>query len=292
MSAMVTAIAKISVMAIGGYQVIKGFSTLGQLTLSLAFVDLLLIQLKQIMFIFVRKNANKATFDRVEEIFNLDYSDIANEYYCQNSNLVEIKDVSIFFDNQHNLNIENFFIHKKGMTLIEGENGSGKSTVLNLITGLYPTENIEIKGHIRISEQLKNNTAYLSNPNVFIEDTVLQNILLGREESYLPKLNRVLEVLDCKSILMKKVTMSPLNLSYGEQQKISIARILARNAKVYLLDEPYNNLDKETQVRLCKYLFELSSEYSVVIITHDSKSKSYANNIFKIVDERLNILKY
>lgn len=289
MPVIVTDVSKIAVMAIGGYQVIRGVSTLGELTLSLAFVDLLLIQLKQIMFIVLRKNANKVTFDRVEEVFRLDDSDIVDKFYCENSNIVEIKDVNIAFDNGHCLNIDHFFIKDKGLTLLEGENGSGKSTVFNLVTGYYQMDNIEIKGYIQIKEQIKNNIAYLSNPNILIEDTIKQNILLGKDESTMPNLNKVLDVLNCKKILEKQVTIYPLNLSYGEQQKISIARILAQDIGVYLLDEPYNNLDKETQEKLCEYLHELSKYKSVVIVTHDSITKSYADVIYEIVNQHLKL---
>ena len=172
------------------------------------------------------------------------------------------------------------------VVVILGPSGAGKSTLLNLLGGLdNPSEGKIIVNNENIENYSDNELAnYRANTVGFVFQfynliptlTVHENISLVKEISPNPlSANEMLKEVG----LLDHAKKFPSELSGGEQQRVSIARALAKNPKILLCDEPTGALDSETGVMVLKLLLKMAKEYNktVIIVTHNQ-------NIAKIGD--------
>lgn len=175
--------------------------------------------------------------------------------------------------------------------VILGPSGAGKSTLLNLLGGLdSPTEGRIIACGRDIStlsnDELADYRAFavgfvFQSYNLIPTLTVLENVALVKEIAP--------EALDPKEMLTKvgladHMKNFPSELSGGEQQRVSIARALAKNPRILLCDEPTGALDSETGVMVLKLLLEMAKDYgkTIIIVTHNQ-------NIAKMADVVINV---
>ncbi len=143
------------------------------------------------------------------------------------------------------------------------------------------------------SEEIKNywpQISYVRQQPFFIHDSILRNITL-QEENYdherlkMALINSGLQDFISQSPegLDKMITENGKNISGGQQQRISIARALYKNADIILLDEPFNELDETSAVLLAQHFKDLvAAGKTVIMITHDSKSLSFCNKIISL----------
>ncbi len=86
----------------------------------------------------------------------------------------------------------------------------------------------------------------------------------------------------------KEINENVRNLSFGEQQKVNLLRVLSSDKKVVILDEPFTNLDKETIHNLVDYINKYKSEKAFIIVCHSTELDTIANAIYEIEDCHLN----
>lgn len=200
------------------------------------------------------------------------------------------------------LNEVDLKIYEGELLVILGSSGSGKSTLLNLIGGMAsPTrgeiwvngEDICRFGDRRLTAYRKNTVGFVFQSfNLIQELTAEENIALTADRSQDPDIvQKVLEVVQ----LGEKGHRYPFQLSGGEQQRISIARALAKRSSFLLCDEPTGALDYETGKQVLIQLERLCREYgrTVVIVTHTKEIGSMADRVVrvrsgKIVEESFN----
>lgn len=180
--------------------------------------------------------------------------------------------------------------------VILGPSGAGKSTLLNLLGGLdSPTSGkITVNGR-DISTLTENELAdYRASTVGFVFQfynliptlTVLENVALVKDIAPEP--------LDPKQIL-DEVGLSdhmkqfPSQLSGGEQQRVSIARALAKNPKILLCDEPTGALDSETGVMVLKLLLSMARNYkkTIVIVTHNRNIAEMADVVIRVKNGKI-----
>lgn len=245
-------------------------------------------QLKDLCTRFLRRMANSASYDRVDE-FDEQETKVETAKYNDKENKIEISDMDIIIDKKKLYHIPRFEIMQKGIILIEGANGSGKSTLLNWLLELIPKDigKVEVQ-NVTLPADMFERTSYLSSPDILIEGTVLDNILLGSEKN--ARTDSLLEMLGI-DFADKKVVTRPINLSFGEQQKIFLARVLNRNFEYLILDEPMTNLDIITKQRLIGYLTKLAKEKFIVLIGHEQGLEDISSRIYKIEDGELMCMK-
>ncbi len=180
--------------------------------------------------------------------------------------------------------------------VILGPSGAGKSTMLNLLGGLdSPTEGtilIEGKDISRLSDdELAEYRAekvgfVFQFYNLIPTLTVYENVDLVKE---IVKDNLSAEKMIEKVGLADHMNKFPSQLSGGEQQRVSIARALAKNPKIILCDEPTGALDSETGVKVLKLLLEMSKEYgkTIVIVTHNQNIAAMADTVIHVKNGRI-----
>lgn len=196
-----------------------------------------------------------------------------------------------------------FSIEQGELTIIVGPSGAGKSTLLNLIGGMdSPTsgelivngENIAKYTSHRRTDYRRNDVGFVFQfYNLMPNLTAKENLELATE---LKK-----DALDLEETLKKvglgnRMNNFPSQLSGGEQQRVSIARALAKNPKIILCDEPTGALDYETGKEILSLLSKAAREEkkTVIIVTHNSALKEMGDHLIKIknghivLDERNN----
>ena len=212
---------------------------------------------------------------------------------------IEFDSVDFEYDRQPVLSGFSMQISKGDFVGIRGQSGRGKTTILNLLLGfLQPTSGeIRLNGKQQSCEDLKKywpSIAYTRQQGFFIHDTILRNITLEENGGDAKKLNEALTISGLDKMLEKIqegtnkiITENGKNISGGQQQRISIARALYKDASLILLDEPFNELDDEAVGLLLDHFRKLAaSGKTVVMITHDKKSLSYCNKIISLDENR------
>lgn len=195
-------------------------------------------------------------------------------------------DVTIYANNG-----VNFKVNKGEFTVIVGASGAGKTTILNMLGGMdTPTSGtIVVDGHNIATYDDKQLTDYRRDDIGFVFQfynlvpnlTALENVELALQICKDP--------LDARTVLeevglKERLTNFPAQLSGGEQQRVSIARALAKNPKLLLCDEPTGALDYQTGKAILKLLQDTSRErgMTVIVITHNSALTPMADRVIKI----------
>lgn len=171
--------------------------------------------------------------------------------------------------------------------VILGASGSGKTTLLNVASGLeksdsgsicYDEESISDMSEKQLTEFRKKNTAFIFQqyyllPNLSVEKNVKMGADLNGNKDY----KKYIEAVG----LLDKLKKFPNELSGGEQQRVSIARALAKNPKVLFLDEPTGALDEKTGRLVLDYIIRLQKEqkFTMVMVTHNSNIAETADTV-------------
>ena len=211
--------------------------------------------------------------------------------------IVELKNVSKSYKIGEKefkaLNSINLSIKKGELVVILGPSGAGKSTLLNLIGGMdSPTsgeviidgENISNYNENQLSNYRAENIGFFFQfYNILPTLTVLENVDLVKEIVKNP--------IDSKEALkdvglIEHMSKFPNQLSGGEQQRVSIARAIAKNPKLLLCDEPTGALDSKTGVQVLKILKEQcdrnNGANTVIIVTHNSLFAEIADTVIRV----------
>ena len=186
-----------------------------------------------------------------------------------------------------------FSIPKGEFVVILGPSGAGKSTLLNLLGGMDQAtsgsividgENIEKYSANEMSEYRAENVGFIFQfYNILPTLTVLENVEIVKDIVKRPRsAKKILKAVG----LEKHLTKFPNQLSGGEQQRVSIARAIAKNPKILLCDEPTGALDSTTGVEVLKLLKKCcdanNGENTVVIVTHNALIAEVADRVIRI----------
>ena len=184
-----------------------------------------------------------------------------------------------------------FELNEGELVVILGPSGAGKSTLLNMLGGLDNPTSGKIIVEGKDISTLKNNelAEYRASHVGFVFQfynliptlTVHENVTLVKEIAKDPlSATKMLEEVGLKDHYKK----FPSELSGGEQQRVSIARALAKNPKILLCDEPTGALDSETGVVVLKLLLKMAREYNktIVIVTHNSNIAEIADKVIRV----------
>lgn len=187
---------------------------------------------------------------------------------------------------------------QEGIVCLMGASGGGKTTLFNLIAGFDSDYEGEITvGGTSISKMScdalcgyrRDNVGFVfQNYNLLAGYTVLENTMMGCEISKEDKkhYNKAIEVLE-RVGLGEKIEQKAGTLSGGQKQRVAIARALMGDPQIIFADEPTGALDRKTSTEIMELLQEISADRLVVVITHDEKICSFANEIIHISEQKI-----
>ena len=179
------------------------------------------------------------------------------------TNNIEIRNLTVAYGRLIVLRNINLKITSNEFVAIVGKSGGGKSTLLNALAGFIPfSGDISRPEHIGLVFQQQ---------AVFPWLTVAENIAFGVETGDATKRQDIVREHIRLAGLETKTNCYPAQLSGGQIQRLALARTLANNPDVLLMDEPYGSLDAHTREEMQRWLLEIWSEHkkTVVFITHD-----------------------
>lgn len=192
-----------------------------------------------------------------------------------------INNVDYFYDNQKDFALSdiNIKIEKGNVACLLGHSGCGKSTVLKLITGIENPKSgtIFINGKLvansetSIAIENRNIGLIFQHSALFPHKTVAENIMFAiKDRSKKDRYSIASEILTLLNI-EKYESMYPNILSGGQQQLVAIARVVAQDPDVVLLDEPFSNLDILLKRRIRQHILSLfrKKNIPVLMVTHD-----------------------
>jgi ABC-type bacteriocin/lantibiotic exporter with double-glycine peptidase domain len=278
-------IVQIGILSIGAFRIIPSVASFLTYTSSLRYhlpvIDLIKTELFQLEFEARSSNSNTV---------NINFND---KIVMQNLCFSFKNNISIL----ENINIE---INKGDIIAISGVTGSGKTTLINLISGFLKPDSgkIIIDGNDLTDVKYILNTAYVSQDTVLLEDSIKRNVAFGIEDSKID-LSKVIKSLKEAEIydfvkdehlgVDTNLYESGMNLSGGQKQRIAIARAYYYDSELFILDEPTSALDKNTQKQIINNL--LSKNKTIIIISHDEDILSLGKKIYKLKNKSINQVK-
>ncbi len=220
-----------------------------------------------------------------KEKFNLsnNYLNSKKKLLLNNFNKIQFNNINFKYNkkNENIINDISFSIKKNQILGINGKSGSGKTTILNIISGLLKINS----GEILIDDKLlKNNEEFLQSEIGYVpqriyllDDTIKNNIAFGEKNSFIDD-NKIFELVknvqlidlikDSDKGLETNIGEFGDKLSGGQIQRIGLARALYLSPKILILDESTNALDEETESKIFNYLLKIKTEVAIIIVSH------------------------
>jgi len=225
---------------------------------------------------------------------------------------LKVENINLYYGSFHALRDISLEIPDKAITAIIGPSGCGKSSFLrifnrmnDLITGVRLEGTVELDGinifnkSIDVVELRKRVGMVFQKPNPF-PMSIFENIAFGPKRHGIrshSELESIVETSLKRAALWDEVKgklgESALALSGGQQQRLCVARVLAVEPEVILMDEPCSALDPVATLKIEDLMRELSKDYTIVIVTHNMQQAARASDVaafFMMEDDRAGIL--
>jgi len=292
----------------GGKMIINGELTLGTLTAFILYLSLLIWPMISFGWVANMIQQAEASMKRLMKIFNEPYEISENENTDNSINSlngeIEFKNVCFRYNENLPVVLDNvsFKINKGETVAFVGHTGVGKSSLINLIPRLYDSssgsvllDGIDVRKYPL--GVLRKNIGLVPQENFLFSETLAGNIVYGNENGNEELIRRVSEIAQ----LEKDVDTFPqgydtilgergITLSGGQKQRSSLARALAVDPKILILDDSFSAVDTHTEEEILKRLKDFMKDRTSIIISHRISTVKDSDKIFvidngKIVEE-------
>ena len=269
--------------------------TVGTIVSVVSYCELLYSYLHTIFSTEIEKGKFKGEFTKTKELFELEYDISANQHPFSMEREIRFEQVNFQYTNTPILKNLTLELQSHKWTVILGESGVGKSTILKLIEKFYT----EYEGKIMIddtslkdidSHDLRNQVAYLSQSPSLFPGSIRSNLIVNDDKIADDVLWNALETVNLKDYVLSlddaldtDIYEAGKIMSTGQKQRLCIARVLLRNVEIYLLDEITSNVDRENTQLILSYFKELSKDGKTIIsVTHDREYIPFADMTYEL----------
>lgn len=282
---------------------------LGEMTAFASYSMQIVMSFMMLVFLFIILPRTVVSAKRINEVLDKDTS-ITDGNYIDDANLndgvsIEFKNVSFSYgdEDKYSLIDLNFEIEKGKTTAIIGPTGSGKTTIVNLISRLYDATKGEILVNgINVKDykinDLESKIAVASQKAMMLKGTIKDNICYGddsnkTEEEKEESLNKAIRVSQSNFIFddslgtAKEVSQGGTNFSGGQKQRLSIARTLYKDSSVMIFDDTFSALDFKTDMLVRKGINDEYKNKTVIIIAQRIGTVKNADKIIVLNDGRI-----
>lgn len=291
------------VMGFGGYKIIQGELTIGDLLMFTVLLGIMVAPIVQMSNIGSQLTEALAGLDRTEELMNniseSDETDRTIELRGMEGNMV-FDDVSFAYEEDKEVLRNISFTAKSGEVIaLVGSSGSGKTTIAGLAASFLNPQSgkISIDGNdlskVNLSS-FRQNLGVVLQDDFLCEGTIRENILFPRPNAYEEELQNAVKTAYVDEFtdrfedgLDTLIGERGIKLSGGQRQRIAIARAVLADPKILILDEATSNLDTESEALIQKSLAELTKGRTTFVIAHRLSTIRKANKILVIEDGRI-----
>ncbi|BAK81332.1 ABC transporter ATP-binding protein [Candidatus Arthromitus sp. SFB-rat-Yit] len=295
----------LAVVWFGSYRVADSTLMVGDLIAFIQYSNQIMISLMIFFMLFAMIPKAISSAKRINEVLETDFSinDIENVKKLSDSNEVTLKfdNVSFSYNNTGEYDLENIdFECKSGDTVaIIGGTGSGKSTILNLISRFYEVT----KGKILLNgvdikditqKELRESIGYVPQKAVLFSGTIRSNLKYGDESATDERFERALKIAQAHEFVSNLedgidsyVAQGGTNFSGGQKQRLSIARALVRDSKIYMFDDSFSALDFKTDSKLRAALKENIKNAIILIVGQRVTSVMHSDKIIVMDNGRV-----
>ncbi|TCL08207.1 ATP-binding cassette subfamily B protein [Shimia isoporae] len=293
------------VLLFGGSEIVSGEKTVGEFMAFFTAMGMMFEPLRSLAGLTGRWQVAAAAIERLKELMELipSIKDPAKpKPVPAGVPRISLSKVNLSYGDTPVLSGTTFTAEAGKTTAIVGASGAGKSTIFNVLTRLVDPQSGEIllqdvNNRDLTLDDLRNLFSVVSQEALLFDDTIRENILLGRENVSDEELNKVLDAAHVSDFLPKlangldsEVGPRGSNLSGGQRQRVVIARALLRDTPVLLLDEATSALDTKSEAVVQKALDGLSEGRTTLVIAHRLSTVRGADKIVvmdkgRVVDE-------
>ena len=282
----ITYLGIIILLLVGGNMVLEGTITLGTLIAFQMYISKMVWPMTAVGWCLSLFQRGKASMKRVDEIMNVKPEIVNSKSAIKNiqpTGKIEFNDLSFRYNENEDFILKNINLEiKPGQKVaLIGPVGCGKTTLVNLIPRILPAQyNKILLDDIDINKidikELRKHIGFVSQETFLFSEKIKSNISFGNSE--LSDERKVREFADT-SMISKEIEDLPqgydsylgergINLSGGQKQRIAIARALAINPKILILDDCLSGIDARTEETIIKNLSTASNGRTLIVVTH------------------------
>ncbi|MFK7954235.1 MAG: ABC transporter ATP-binding protein [Ekhidna sp.] len=284
---------------VGSIQVFDGEVSTGNIAEFIIYVNMLTWPVTALGWITSIIQRAAASQKRINEFLNTK-TDIVSEKDLEKEleGLIQFEDVSFTYPDSGIKALKNVsFSVKPGESIaIVGTTGSGKSTIANMICRLYDIEsgNLLIDG-VGVKDyslsSLRSQVGYVPQDVFLFSDTIANNISFGNREMSMEEIEKAAEdadllgnIKDFKNGFDTKLGERGITLSGGQKQRLSIARAIAREPKILILDDALSAVDTKTENAILNAMQRIMKGRTSIVISHRVSSAKLANKVVMLDD--------
>ena len=282
-----------------GIFVMDGSITAGKLVSAYMYVNYIFTPITSIMGMREQLAQTSATLERLDDVFRTtteEEEDNKKINLEEDIEQIEFRDVVFQYGlRKPTLKGINFTVNKGESIGIIGESGCGKTTLIKLIMGFFNANDgkILINGKDMNSftkSSIRKRMAYVSQEDYWFQDTIYNNLTIGKEKATNEDLDRVCKMVKMDDYIKKSpygynsmIEEGAINLSSGQKQRFSIAKALVTNPEVLILDESTANLDASTEEYVVEQLRGEVDKIKI-IVAHRLNTLIHCNKIISMKD--------
>ncbi len=281
---------------VGSYKVDTGVLQVGDLIAGITYAVQIIMSFLMLSIISIMLPRATISIKRINEILNKDISikdKKAVEHLESAKGIIEFKDVYFRYPDASEDVLRNisFAMQPGTTTAIIGSTGSGKSTLVNLIprffdvtSGKITFDGVDIRD-LSLHE-LRKNIGFVPQKGILFTGTIADNIKLGDKTLSKEQMVKAAKVAQADDFINAKedkydseIAQGGTNVSGGQKQRLSIARAIAIDPKVFVFDDSFSALDYKTDVTLRKQLAKITKNKSILIVAQRISTVLHADQI-------------
>ena len=272
-----------------GWAVAHGRVSVGILTTVFMYIEMILSKIKDLTEIGKNRESYRVAVNRMENLFQLEKEENGKEV-LEEIDTVTVNQLAVRGDKNFIFRGKSAELKKGNIYLLYGENGTGKSTFIETLTGVLEAAEGKILYNGKdISEldmyEVRRNLVAITEQEPMLQDgTIRENLLYG--------LNSEKEKIEDEAGLLEFVKRKPggmntyisnrnTNLSGGEKQKIAVCRSMLKESDILILDEPTSAMDDISVKRLVEELKRFKENHIIIVISHDSRLQDIADEVIR-----------
>ncbi len=294
--------AVILLIKLGAINVNSGDITQGELVALYNYMSQILVELIKLASLIITLNKAAASASRVSSILNMEPERApSTEHTCSNdASFVRFEDVSFGYSASGDSAVSNisFSVNEGDTVGIIGGTGSGKSTLVNLISGLYKANqgDVYINGKNAVlytKEELCDIFGIVPQKARLFKGNIRSNLAWGNENATDEQMWQALRTAQAEGFVSEKqgldteVAQNGNNFSGGQKQRLTIARAVIKSSKALILDDSASALDYATEARLRGAISSLECSPTLFIVSQRASSIMHADKILVLDDGEL-----